>query len=103
MRTWVAASVVLAGDLDDLDALGREVLLDLGQELLDLLGGEVVDRDGFEEVLRRDEATLPPLGGDGFLDLVQTHRHFVAGRAQPMGVLSERCIGGTSVRNGMAV
>ena len=55
---------VLAGDLDDLDALGGQVLLDLGQELLDLLGGEVVDRDRFEQVLGGDEATLPPLGGD---------------------------------------
>ena len=55
---------VVAGNLDHLDALGREVVADLGQELLDLLGGEVVDRDRLEQVLGRDEAALAPLGGD---------------------------------------
>ena len=76
----MAAIGVLAGDLDDLDALGGEVLLDLRQELLDLLGGEVVDRDRFEEVLGGDEAALPPLGGDRFLDFVQAHRRVVQRR-----------------------
>ena len=55
---------VVAGDLDDLDPLGGQVLLDLGEELLDLLGCEIVDRDGFEQVLGGDETALPPFGGE---------------------------------------
>ena len=65
---------VVAGDLDDLDVLGRQMLLDLGEELLDLFGREVLDRDGLEEVLRRDESSLAPSGDDLFLDLVDPER-----------------------------
>ena len=65
---------LLAGDLDDLDALGGEVVLDLGEELLDLLGGEVVDGDGFQEVLGGDEPALAAASGDGLLHLVQAHQ-----------------------------
>ena len=65
---------LLAGDLDDLDALGGEVVLHLGEELLHLLGGEVVHRDGFQQVLRGHETALAPSRGDGFLYLVQAHQ-----------------------------
>ena len=65
---------VVTGDLDDLDALGRQMLLDLGEELFDLFRREVLDRDGLEEVLRRDESSLAPSGDDLFLDLVDPER-----------------------------
>ena len=63
--------------------LGGEVVADLGQEVLDLLRREVVDGDGLQQILGRYEASLPPLGGDGFLDLVQGCRGFVAIRLSP--------------------
>src|SRR5205085_2391898 len=63
---------LLAGDLDDLDALVAEVLLDLGQEVLDLLGREVLDGQALEQVLGRDEAALTALGRDDFLGFLQT-------------------------------
>ena len=73
---------LLTRHLDDLDALGGEVVAHLGEELLDLLGREVVDRNGFEQVLGRDEATFPPLGGDGLLDLVEAQGRIVAADSQ---------------------
>ena len=71
IRTCVAASVSSPGTSITSIALGRQVLLDRRQELLDLLGGEVVDRDGFQQVLGRDEAALAALGDELLLDLVE--------------------------------
>jgi hypothetical protein len=46
------------------------MLLDVREELLDLLGREVVDRNGLEQIVGGDEATLPALEGELILDLV---------------------------------
>jgi hypothetical protein len=62
---------VVAGHLDDLDALLPEVLLDLGEELLDLLGADVLDREPLDQVLAGDEAPLPTPGHDELLGLFQ--------------------------------
>ena len=65
---------IVTGYLDDLDAFGRQMLLDLGEELLDLFRREVFDGDRLEEVLRRDESSLAPPGDDLFLYLVDPER-----------------------------
>src|SRR5262249_50630530 len=65
---------VITGNLDDLDALGREVFLDLCEEVLDLFRSEVVDRNGFEQVLGGDETALATAGDDRFLDVVDAGR-----------------------------
>jgi len=67
-------ALLVAGDLDDLDALLAEMVLDLGQEVLDLLGGEVLHREAFEQLLGGDEAALASPGGDQLFRLVDAER-----------------------------
>jgi hypothetical protein len=54
--------MVIAGDVDDLDAFVTQNLLDVYEEFFDLLWNELHLRQSAEHILRGDEPPLSALG-----------------------------------------
>ena len=89
---------IITRELDDLDALGVEMLRQLREDVLHLVGCDL--RERLEDIAGSDEASFAAEHDELFLDLVEALRvsRWLAGRAQRG---SSSCVGSTedSVRN----